>query len=254
MVGRWKRELSWFAAGLTLLVLLVAAISLGAMWHVIGQVSGADAANEARSRAAVDARLAVLEVDGLLAQTMAEEDPAKLRAAAVASIAAASRLEDAVNALRIALPDSADVHEMGRLVEAVKAPRVNVILLARKGARAEASAARQSILAQLQQIDGLSTTILQKEAELRQQASEGRLQLFERMLFGLLAAAAVSAIAGALSYRRLMRRFAPVEQLLDEVAHSARELQSGGQQLDGVNSGVQQGNQRLGELLERTAA
>jgi methyl-accepting chemotaxis protein len=54
-----------------------------------------------------------------------------------------------------------------------------------------------------------------------------------------------------LFYKRLKRRFAPVEQLLEEVAHSARELETGGSQLDGVNGDVQQANQRLRELLER---
>jgi hypothetical protein len=133
MVAQWKRELSWFASGITVLVVLVAGISLMAMWHVINEVARAETVNEARSRAAVDARLAVLEVDGLLSQTMAEEDPAKVRVAAVASIAAASRLEDAVTALRAALPQSTHVAEMSRLVDAVKAPRVQVITLSRKG-------------------------------------------------------------------------------------------------------------------------
>lgn len=251
LVARWKRELSWFASGLTLLVLLVAALSALAMWHVISKVAHAEAANESRSQAAVEARLAVLEVDRLLSQTMAEEDAARVRAAAVASIGAASRLEDAVTALRKAMPHSGDVAEMGRLVEAVKVPRVNVITLARKGERAQASAARQEIVEQLRQIDTLSTAILQKEGTARQRAADERSQLFERMLYALLLAATVSTAAGLLFYRRLKRRFAPVEQLLEEVAHSARELESGGRRLDGVNGDVQQVNVRLRALLER---
>ena len=251
MVARWKRELRWFAGGVTLLVVLVAGISLLAMWHVINEVARAEAVNEARSRAAVDARLAVLEVDRLLSQTMAEDDPAKVRTAAVASIAAASRLEDAVTALLVALPQSTDVAEMSRLVDGVKAPRIQVITLARKGERAHASATRQSIVEPLQQINRLSTTILESQATTRQQASDERSQLFERMLYALLLAAGVGTFGGVLFYRRLMRRFAPVEQLLEEVAHSAHELQAGGQQLDNVNGDVQRGTQHLRVLLER---
>lgn len=251
-VGRWKRQLAWFAVAMTVLVVLVAGASATAMWQVISQVARGEQANDARSGAAVDARLAVLEVDRLLSQTMAEEEPAKVRAAAVASIAAASRLEDAVNALRIALPQSTDAVEMARLVDAVKGPRVNVITLARKGARAEASAARQAILEQLKRIDALSAAILQREAENRERARQERAALFERVLYGLLTAALLSTVTGVLFYRRLMRRFVPVEQLLEEVAHSARELQSGGQQLDGVNSDVQGANRHLRVLLERT--
>ena len=250
-VGQWKRQLAWFASAMTVLVVLVAAASATAMWHVISEVAAAEQANDRRSEAAVDARLAVLEVDRLLSQTMAEEDAVRVRAAAVASIAAASRLEDAVNALRVALPRSTDVERMGELVDAVKGPRVNVITLARKGQRAEASAARQAILGQLKQIDQLSANILQKEADGRALAAQERSALFERMLYGLLLAALLSTLTGVLFYRRLMRRFVPVEQLLVEVAHSARELQAGGQQLDGVNSDVQGANRQLRVLLER---
>ncbi len=52
-------------------------------------------------------------------------------------------------------------------------------------------------------------------------------------------------------HRRLVRRFAPVEQLLDEVAHSARELEQGGRQLDGLNGEVLRANQQLRALLQR---
>jgi methyl-accepting chemotaxis protein len=251
-VGQWKRQLAWFASAMTVLVVLVAAASATSLWQVISQVARAEQANDARSQAAVDARLAVLEVDRLLSQTMAEEDAAKVRTAAVASIAAASRLEDAVSALRTALPQSTDAAEMARLVDDVKGPRVNVITLARKGERAQASAARQGILEQLKRIDTLSAAILQREAESRETARAERALLFTRVLYGLLAAAFLSTATGVLFYRRLMRRFVPVQQLLEEVAHSARELQSGGQQLDGVNSDVQGANRRLRELLDRT--
>src|SRR5690349_1204046 len=76
-VGQWKRQLAWFASAMTVLVVLVAGASAAAMWHVISQVARAEQANDARSEAEVDARLAVLEVDRLLSQTMAEDDAAK---------------------------------------------------------------------------------------------------------------------------------------------------------------------------------
>jgi methyl-accepting chemotaxis protein len=71
------------------------------------------------------------------------------------------------------------------------------------------------------------------------------------MMYGLLLAAGVSTVGGILFFQRLMRRFAPVEQLLVEVAHSASELQAGGQQLDDVNGDVQRSNQHLRVLLDR---
>jgi methyl-accepting chemotaxis protein len=253
-VARWKRQLTWFAAGMTVLVLAVASFSAGTLWRVISEVAATERVSETRGRAAAEARLAVLDVERLLSQTMLEEDPARVRAAAVASIAAASRLEDAITALSTALPDNADVAEMSRLVESVKAPRVNVIQLARRGERAQAMAARQVLVEPLKQIDAVSATLLQRQAAVRQRAAEERRALFERTLYGLLVAAALSAAAGLLFYRRLLRRFAPVEQLLEEVAHSARELEAGGRRLDALNADVQHSNQRLRVLLDRFQA
>ncbi|MDB5856800.1 MAG: chemotaxis protein, partial [Ramlibacter sp.] len=250
-VAQWKRQLTWFAATLTGLVVLVAGISAAALWLVITEVESVQAADEARSRAAVDTRLAVVEVESLLARTIAEEDPAKVRAAAVASIAAASRLEDAVTALRSALPGNANAEEMGRLVDSVKEPRVQVIVLARKGARAEATAAREAIAEPLRRIDTVSSKLLEEQAATRQRAGQQRATLFQQMLIALLAMAVVSTAGGLLFYRHLKRRFAPVEQLLEEVAHSAGELAAGGQELDGLNGEVQQSNRTLRVLLER---
>jgi methyl-accepting chemotaxis protein len=251
-VAQWKRQLTWFAVIVTGLVVLIAASSAASMWHVITAVSSAEAADEIRGRAAVQARIAVVEVDRLLAQTMADDDPARVRAAAVASIAAASRLEDAVTALRTAMPGSAEVAEMSRLVESVKEPRVNVIVLARKGQRSEAAAARNAIAEPLKRIDAISASVLEEQAAERQRAEQERTRMFEQTMFGLLAAGGVSTGAGLLFYRRLMHRFAPVEQLLEEVAHTARELEAGGQQLDGVNGQVQHANERLQGLLARS--
>ncbi|QJW83904.1 c-type cytochrome [Ramlibacter terrae] len=136
-------------------------------------------------------------------------------------------------------------------MDAVKAPRVQVIVLARKGERAEAAAAREAIAEPFRRIDAVSTTILEEQSARRQLANLQRAALFERMLYALLLAGVLGTGAGLLFYRRLMRRFAPVEQLLEEVAHSARELADGGHQLDGLNAEVQRSNEQLRVLLER---
>lgn len=250
-VAQWKRQLAWFATTVTGLVVVVAVLSGLAMWHVIREVALAEATNELRTRAAADARIAVVDVERHLAQAMVEDDAARVRAAAVASIAAASRLEDAVTALRTALPDDGGVVEMSRLVDGVKAPRVNVIVLARKGQRQEAVSAQQAIAEPLRRIDAVSARILEEQVAQRARASTERSALFTRILYALAGAAAASTALGLAFYRRLMRRFSPVEQLLDEVAHSARELDTGGRQLDTLNADVQQANHRLRVLLER---
>jgi methyl-accepting chemotaxis protein len=256
-VGEWKRQVTWFAAAMTVLVVLVAAGSAGAMWRVLSQVAHGEQVGETQARATVSARMAVLDVDRMLLQAIAAQDPAAARAAAVASISAASRLEDAVTALVKALPDSADAAEMERLVERVKAPRVNVIVLARKGERQQALDALEALSEPLKRIDAVSGAILDTQAAERQRAAQARSDLFARLLYGLFFSAAASTLAGVVFYRRLMRGFArtdQVEQLLEEVAQSSGQLDTDGKQLDQLNGEVQAANSKLGRLLEQFQA
>ena len=256
-VSGWKRQVGLFAWAMTLLVLLVAGGSAAALWQVLTQVAQAEDASEARTRAATAARIAVVEVDGLLSQVVAQEDPVRLRAAAVASISAASRLEDAVTALLHAIPDSADVSEMARVVESVKAPRVSVIVQARSGARAEALESLRSMAAPLGRIDRLSAAIVDAEHERQHAAVAQRERLFRNVIAGLAAACVLSVALVFLFHRRLMHRFTrsdQVEKLLEEVGRSACALDAGGRELDVLNREVQQTNERLRVLLESFAS
>jgi len=252
-VAGWKAQVSWFAAAMTVLVVLVAGGSAAAMWQVLSDVARSEQRLEERSSAAVAARLAVLDVDRLLVQTIAAEDPSAVRAAAVASIAAASRLEDAITALLLVLPGSADALEMRRLAEAVKGPRVNVIVLARKGERAAALQAQAAIAEPLRKIDELSGSVLEAQARERLGAAAERETAFARLVSGLSISAGLSIVVGFVFYRRLMQRFNRVdhvEKLLEEVAHSAAALDMDGRRLDGLNGEVQQANGKLRTLLD----
>src|SRR5262249_41369588 len=153
------------------------------------------------------ARLAVVAVDGLLSHVVAQEDPARLRAAAVASISAAARLEDAVTALRQAIPDSGEVREVAEGVESVEAARGNVSGQARNGARAEALQAVQAISGPLARIDRLSDAIVDAERERQHAAAAQRERLFRDVLVGLGAAALLSVGVVFVFHRRLMQRF-----------------------------------------------
>ncbi|MBI2772419.1 MAG: methyl-accepting chemotaxis protein [Burkholderiales bacterium] len=253
-VAEWKSQVTWFALVMTLLVVLVALGSAGAMWHVLERTAEGEREGESRSRAAIAARLAVLDVDRMLLQMIATGDAARARSWAVASISAASRLEDAITALLQALPGNAEVLEMSALVEQVKAPRVQVIVLARRGDRALALDALQGIAEPMKKIDALSAAILDEQGDRRQRTATDRLDLFRMLLFVLVGFSAASVLLGFAFYRRLMRSFArtdQVERLLEEVAHSAGALASDGKDLDGLNSQVQQANENLRRLLQR---
>jgi methyl-accepting chemotaxis protein len=256
-VSHWKRQVRSFAWAMSVLIVLLAAGSAAAMWHVMSAATRSQQAADEHTDAATGARLAVLEIDRLLATAVAQEDAAALRTAAVSSIAAAARLEDAVTVLERVLPQSTSVREMARVVEAVKAPRVEIIMLARKGERAQALQALAGVAAPLARIDALSAAVLQQQRQARQQAAELRQQEYRNVLYALSGAALLSILLVVAFHRRLMKRFArsdQVERLLAQVAESAAALQAGGADLNEVNCEVQDANAKLRGLLNRFEA
>src|SRR6185436_1373442 len=233
-VSQWKRQVTVFAMLMIVLVIGVAGASGALMWHMLRDVAAAELDSNAKIRAAVTARQAILEVDRLLLKTIALSDPDAVRAAAVASIGAASRLEDAVTTLREVLPDSADVAEMARLVDSVKAPRMKVVVAARKHEDAQAMELLAGIAEPLKRIDDLSAAIQAGQADERARRGVERQAAFQKMLLGLLGASAGGVCLGLLFYWRLMKRLSrtdEVERLLGEVHQSAQQLDSDGRQL-----------------------
>jgi hypothetical protein len=256
-VGQWKRQVRLFAVLMIALVVGVAAGSAVLMWRLLQQVSAAEQQDEARGQAANATRQAILEVDRLLMKAIALAEPGAVRAAAVASIGAASKLEDAVTELRTLLPDSADAAEMARLVDDVKAPRMQVATLARKGDDAQALETLERIAEPLRRIDELSAAVQQAQAAERQRTAEEREALFHRMLGGLLAASAGGVAFALLFYWRLMKRLArtdEIQRLLGEVNESAEQLDGDGRRLAGLNADMLQANEHLTALLERMRA
>ena len=158
-VSQWKRQVTVFAMLMMLLVVGVAGASGALMWGMLRDVAHAQRDGDAKMQAATSTRQALLEVDRLLLQAIALSDPEQVRGAAVASIAAASRLEDSVGSLKQALPGNADVDEMARLVESVKSPRMKVVVAARKRENEQALQTLSGIAEPLKRIDELSTAI-----------------------------------------------------------------------------------------------
>jgi methyl-accepting chemotaxis protein len=256
-VSRWKRDVTIFAALMILLVVGTAAGCAVLMWRVLGSVTAMEQKISARTQAATDARQAILEVDRLLMQTIALSDPEAVRGAAVASIAAASHLEDQVTALRQALPSNADAQDMARVVDEVKMPRMRVIMQARKGDHDGALAALANIAEPMKRLDALSTAIQEAQATERVQAMQERQALFRQMMTALAIAGGAGVAVALLFYWRLMKRLArtdEVERLLGEVHDAAGKLDGDGRQLSQLNHEVAQTNTRLTDLMDRFRA
>src|SRR5438552_2030477 len=158
-VTQWKRQVTVFAILMIVLVIGIAAASGALMWRMLRDVAASELEGDAKSQAATATRQATLEVDRLLLKAIALSEPDAVRAAAVASIGAASRLEDSVTALRQILPDNKDAAEMARLVDSVKTPRMKVVVAARKNEDDKALELLAAIAEPLKRIDELSKTI-----------------------------------------------------------------------------------------------
>jgi methyl-accepting chemotaxis protein len=251
-VAQWKRQVTVFAMLMILLVLGVAGTSGVLMWRMLRDVAAAEREGDARMQAATATRQAILEVDRLLMQTIALTDADKVRASAVASIAAASKLEDAVTALKQALPTNAEVDEMARLVDSVKPPRMKVVVAARKRENDKALEMLAGIADPLKRIDELSASIQQNQSAELMRAVQLRDENFRGMLMGLAGAACGGVLLGLVFYWRLMKRLArtdEVERLLGEVHESAQRLDSDGRQLAQLNGDMRQANEQLSAMV-----
>lgn len=253
-VSQWKRQVTVFAMLMILLVVGTAGGSGFFMWSMLRDVAQGEREGDARMQAATATRQATLEVDRLLMQAIALADPDQVRAAAVASIAAASRLEDSVNALRQTLPGNADVDEMARLVESVKPPRMKVVVAARKKENEKALELLAGIAEPLKRIDELSTAIQKAQSQALLKAAEERQAYFRQVLMGLGGAAGGGVLVALLFYWRLMKRLArtdEVERLLGEVHESAQRLDSDGRQLAQLNADMRDANEQLTAMVGR---
>jgi len=253
-VSQWKRQVTVFAMLMILLVIGIAAASGGMMWRMLRDVAASEADGDAKMQAATLTRQTILEVDRLLMKAIALSDPDAVRAAAVASIGAASRLEDSITALRQILPDSADAAEMARLVESVKGPRMKVVVAARKREAAQALELLGGIAEPLKRIDELSSAIQKAQADDQLRDAAARQAAFQKMLLALLGASAGGVALGLLFYWRLMKRLSrtdEVERLLGEVHQSAQQLDSDGRQLSQLNSDMRQANDQLTAMVGR---
>jgi len=253
-VSQWKRQVTVFAVLMIVLVIGIAGVSGALMWKMLRDVAASQHEADAKMQAATATRLAILEVDRLLMQAIALSEPNAVRAAAVASIAAAARLEDAVTALREILPGNADVEEMARLVDGVKPRRMKIVVAARKGESAQALETLAGMAEPLKRIDELSTAIQQAQGAEMARAAEERQVRFRAVLTGLLGAAAAGVAVALLFYWRLMKRLSrtdEVERLLGEVHESAQRLDTDGRQLAQLNADMRRGNDHLTAMIGR---
>ncbi|NRF68464.1 methyl-accepting chemotaxis protein [Aquincola sp. S2] len=250
----WKRDVTLFALMLITLVIAIAGSSGGLLWLHLRESSAAEIEWTVKLRSASDARQATVEVDRLLMKTIALKEAGAVRAAAVASIAAATKVEEAINALVAVMPDDAAPREMATAVDEAKAPRMRVIALARRNNADGAIEALAAIDPTLRRIDEMSSALLTRLYQQREEAASAQQRRFTQLLYALGGAAAGGTALGLLFYAVLMRRLKRVDQiehLLVEVQQGSRQLADDGGKLEELNLELRQATDALGASVGR---
>lgn len=116
-----------------------------------------------RLDSATAARLSTMAMDQALYRLILASESTDIRAAAIAAIKQASLLDEALQKLSLALPDSSDVKELVELNQQIKQPRMQVLMSAKNNDDQNALAKLKEIGDAIQRIDELSGKTLQAE-------------------------------------------------------------------------------------------
>src|SRR5689334_4749199 len=161
----WRTKLVLLFCGFALFVLAVGAAGTIAIHILGGQTQAAVGATLPRLDAATTARMSILKIDRDLKDLIAQSEADSIRRAAVASIRDASALDEALQQLSLAIPDSEQVRALLKTSEAIQSARMQLIQLGRKNDDAAALALDQSLSEQFNRIDALSLALLQEQQE-----------------------------------------------------------------------------------------
>jgi methyl-accepting chemotaxis protein len=162
-------DLSWGTKIIILVVVFSAGIvAVGAVGaRTISNLSSSFQTGVEVTRTRLDsataARISTMAMDQALYRLILASESADIRAAAISAIKQASLLDEALQKLSLALPDSADVKELIGLNQQIKQPRMQVLLSAKNNDDQNALAKLKDIGDAIQRIDELSSKTLQTE-------------------------------------------------------------------------------------------
>lgn len=162
-------DLSWGTKIIILVVIFSAGIvAVGAVGaRTISNLSSSFQAGVEVTRTRLDsataARLSTMAMDQALYRLILASESTDIRAAAISAIKQASLLDEALQKLSLALPDSSDVKELVGLNQQIKQPRMQVLMSAKNNEDQNALAKLKDIGDAIQRIDELSGKTLQTE-------------------------------------------------------------------------------------------
>lgn len=182
----------------------------------MGEMRSVQTEANRRVVAAFESRLAIVDMAKAQAELISASEPRETREAAVSAIRAFASLDENVQKLQAALPESPKVAELIKLIVDIKPAKMDVIKAARANDDAAALTLSRDMHAAMQQIESLSQTtvhdqIQEVEAALAMQLAAGR----KTMVFLAVIMGAGTLILLAASYyaARLFTR--PLGMLVD---------------------------------------
>ena len=262
----WKYKLLGFGALLGLGTLLVALVGVYALHFVTHVAETTQQVGQERLGAAVNTRLAVVEIDRALSRLLSAQTAEEQRTDALASIRAASALDESLAGLQLALPGSVEVADLLKRNAVIKDGRMAVIQAARKGDQELARSRLIGIATQMRDVESLSRTVF----ELEQAAITDRMQEMTRSgrqaMLGMGLVASVTLLAafllsqwfagvltrplaglrsamGDLADGNLSRAVAPGGR--DEVGATLRSLASATTRLRGMVKQIKEGSDEM---------
>ncbi len=192
------------------------------------------AESEAKVEAASRARVAILEMNAAISTLLAADERLDIRKAAIASIRASSHLDESIQHLQKALPESRDVRRLAELLEKLKPEQLNIIRAGKKnndeagmGKLKEIDSLLKEVEAVSQQlVDGERKKLMDNLAESTQQGKRIILMLGAFVLASILLGVLVSLFVAA----KITRPLVMIEKSMASVANGdlTISLEAGG--------------------------
>ncbi len=230
----WRYKLLGFGGALGFCTLLVAAVGVYALHFVTTMAQNTQRVSQERLGAAVDTRLAVVEIDRALSRLVSAQTSDDQRSDALASIRAASALDETLAGLQQTLPGSAQVEDLLKRNAVIKDGRMGVIRAARKGDVETARAQLTVIGPQMREVEELSRTIFTAEQAGITERMEAMQRAGRQAMIGMGLVAAVTLLLAFLLSgwvaRVLTRPLAGLRSAMSDLAEGnlSRTLAQGG--------------------------
>ncbi len=220
-------------------LLIIGIVSVGLLGagfiHSQGKATETTVAeSEAKVEAASRARVGILEMNTAISTLLAADERLDIRKAAIASIRASSHLDESIQHLHKALPESRDVKRLAELLEKLKPQQLDIIRAGKKnndeagmGKLKEIDSLLKEVEAVSQQlVDGERKKLMDNLAESTQQGKRIILMLGAFVLASILLGVLVSLFVAA----KITRPLVMIEKSMASVANGdlTISLEAGG--------------------------